>query len=189
MGNEVVVMENEIVSCGYKVWVKEEGVMQCGLKEIGKSEGIEGKRGFYISGEEFIEVGGKGDKVGREIREGRKEVMKKRVQVKRNRGILEFDWVCEVLGYDKKGEEKVREKQGEGKEEKEYMKCVRVYKVVDGLGMRRRDDVVGRVVFDERVVGVLSDLKGRLSEFLVNDVGDFSSMYRYGIYEVMMGYK
>lgn len=189
MANDLVVMHNDIVTSAYNLSVNEQRLIYCALKQIPKSEPIDPKTPFYISREDFIELGANPDNVARDIRQATKDLMKKTLYVKTNTGILEFHWLSEVLRYDKNAEQKLREKYPDPKDHKEYMNSLRLYNLLDALPMSRTDDVVARVVFHERVVPLLSDLKASFTQFLLNDVADFSSIYSYRIYQLMMRYK
>ena len=189
MSDDLVVMHNDIVTSAYNLSVNEQRLIYCALSKMPKREPIDPKTPFYISREDFIELGANPDNVARDIRQATKDLMKKTLYVKTNTGILEFHWLSEVLRYDKNAEQKLREKYPDPKDHKEYMNSLRLYNLLDALPMNRTDDVVARVVFHERVVPLLSDLKASFTQFLLNDVADFSSIYSYRIYQLMMRYK
>lgn len=189
MSNDLVVMHNDIVTSAYNLSVNEQRLIYCALKQIPKGEPIDPKTPFYISREDFIELGANPDNVARDIRQATKDLMKKTLYVNTNTGILEFHWLSEVLRYDKNAEQKLRDKYPDPKDHKEYMNSLRLYNLLDALPTHRTDDVVARVVFHEKVVPLLSDLKASFTQFLLNDVAEFSSIYSYRIYQLMMRYK
>lgn len=187
--SDLVVMHNDIVTSAYNLSVNEQRLIYCALKQIPKGEPIDPKTPFYISREDFIELGANPDNVARDIRQTTKDLMKKTLYVNTNTGILEFHWLSEVLRYDKNAEQKLRDKYPDPKDHKEYMNSLRLYNLLDALPTHRTDDVVARVVFHEKVVPLLSDLKVSFTQFLLNDVAEFSSIYSYRIYQLMMRYK
>lgn len=189
MSDDLVVMHNDIVTSAYNLSVNEQRLIYCALSKMPKREPIDPKTPFYISREDFIELGANPDNVARDIRQATKDLMKKTLYVNTDTGILEFHWLSEVLRYDKNAEQKLRDKYPDPKDHKEYMNSLRLYNLLDALPMNRTDDVVARVVFHERVVPLLSDLKASFTQFLLNDVADFSSIYSYRIYQLMMRYK
>ena len=189
MSNDLVVMHNDIVTSAYNLSVNEQRLIYCALKQIPKGEPIDHKTPFYISREGFIELGANPDNVARDIRQATKDLMKKTLYVNTNTGIFEFHWLSEVLRYDKNAEQKLRDKYPNPKDHKEYMNSLRLYNLLDALPSNRSDDVVARVVFHEKVVPLLSDLKASFTQFLLNDVAEFNSIYSYRIYQLMMRYR
>jgi plasmid replication initiation protein len=54
---------------------------------------------------------------------------------------------------------------------------------------RRSDDIVARVVFDSRILPLLSELKANFTQFLLDDVANFGSVYSFRFYQMMMQFK
>ena len=61
---------------------------------------------------------------------------------------------------------------------------------MDSLPNRRDDDnIVARIVFHKRIVPLLSDLRASFTQFALADVTEFSSIYTFRIYQLLMQYK
>lgn len=189
MANDLVVMHNDIVTSAYNLSVNEQRLIYCALKQVPKEEPINPRTPFYISREDFIELGANPDNVARDIRQATKDLMKKTIYVSTNTGLLEFHWLSEVLRYDKNAEKKLKEKYPDPKDYTKYINSLRLYNLLDSLPSNRTDDVIARITFHEKVVPLLSDLKASFTQFLIKDVADFSSIYSYRIYQLMMRYK
>lgn len=189
MANDLVVMHNDIVTSAYNLSVNEQRLIYCALKQVPKEEPIDPRTPFYISREDFIELGANPDNVARDIRQATKDLMKKTIYVSTNTGLLEFHWLSEVLRYDKNAEKKLKEKYPDPKDYTKYINSLRLYNLLDSLPSNRTDDVIARITFHEKVVPLLSDLKASFTQFLIKDVADFSSIYSYRIYQLMMRYK
>lgn len=187
--NDLVVMHNDIVTSAYNLSVNEQRLIYCALKQIPKCEPIDPKTSFYISREDFIELGANPDNVARDIRQATKDLMKKTLYVSTNTGLLEFHWLSEVLRYDKNAEKRLKEKYPNPEDYTKYINSLRLYNLLDSLPSHRTDDIVARVVFHEKVVPLLSDLKASFTQFILSDVADFNSIYSYRIYQLMMRYK
>ena len=188
MANDLVVMHNDIVTSAYNLSVNEQRLIYCALKQIPKEEALDPNTPFYISRDDFIELGASPINVARDIRQATKDLMKKTIYVSTDTGILEFHWLSEVLRYDKNAEKKLKEKYPDPKDYKKYINSLRLYNLLDSLP-NRTDDIVARITFHEKVVPLLSDLKASFTQFLIKDVADFSSIYSYRIYQLMMRYK
>jgi len=188
MANDLVVMHNDIVTSAYNLSVNEQRLIYCALKQIPKEEPLDPNTPFYISRDDFIELGASPINVARDIRQATKDLMKKTIYVSTDTGILEFHWLSEVLRYDKNAEKKLKEKYPDPKDYKKYINSLRLYNLLDSLP-NRTDDIVARITFHEKVVPLLSDLKASFTQFLIKDVADFSSIYSYRIYQLMMRYK
>ena len=48
---------------------------------------------------------------------------------------------------------------------------------------------MARVVFDSRILPLLSELKSNFTQFLIDDVAGFSSVYSFRFYQMMMQFK
>lgn len=188
MANDLVVMHNDIVTSAYNLSVNEQRLIYCALKQIPKEEPLDPNTPFYISRDDFIELGASPINVARDIRQATKDLMKKTIYVSTDTGILEFHWLSEVLRYDKNAEKKLKEKYPDPKDYKKYINSLRLYNLLDSLP-NRTDDIVARITFHEKVVPLLSDLKASFTQFLIKDIADFSSIYSYRIYQLMMRYK
>ena len=189
MANDLVVMHNDIITSAYNLSVNEQRLIYCALKQIPKCEPIDPKTSFYISREDFIELGANPDNVARDIRQATKDLMKKTLYVSTNTGLLEFHWLSEVLRYDKNAEQRLKEKYPNPEDYTKYINSLRLYNLLDSLPSHRTDDIVARVVFHEKVVPLLSDLKASFTQFILSDVADFSSIYSYRVYQLIMRYK
>lgn len=72
----------------------------------------------------------------------------------------------------------------------EYIKHLRLYNWFDALPTHKADDnIVARLVFDERVVPRLSNLKASFTQVDLSDVAGFTSTYTFRIYQLLMQYK
>jgi hypothetical protein len=131
MSDDLVVMHNDIVTSAYNLSVNEQRLIYCALSKMPKREPIDPKTPFYISREDFIELGANPDNVARDIRQATKDLMKKTLYVNTDTGILEFHWLSEVLRYDKNAEQKLRDKYPDPKDHKEYMNSLRLYNLLD----------------------------------------------------------
>lgn len=196
MSNDLIVMDNSIVTSAYNLSVNEQRLIYCALKQIPKydpknpdREPLDPKTPFYITRDDFIELGANPDNVAKEIRQATRELMKKSLFVQTTEGIREFHWLSEVLRYDRNAEQKLREKYPNPSDYKKYINALKMYNLIDALPTHKADDnIVARVIFHEKVIPLLSDLKASFTQFLLSDVAEFSSIYSYRIYQLFMQY-
>lgn len=190
MGNDLIVMDNSIITSAYNLTLNEQRLIYCALKQIPKGEPIDPKMPFFITRDDFIELGVNPDTVAREIRHATSELMKKTVLVRTNTGILQFHWLSEVLRYDKNAEQRLKEKYPNPSDYNKYINALRAYNLLDALPFHKdNDNIVARVVFHEKIVPLLSDLKASFTQFTLSEVSEFSSIYAFRIYQLMMQYK
>lgn len=195
MSNDLIVMDNSIVTSAYNLTVNEQRLIYCALKQMPKydpknpKEPLDPKTPFYITRDDFIELGANPDNVAKEIRQATRELMKKSLFVQTTEGIREFHWLSEVLRYDRNAEAKLREKYPNPSDYNKYINALRMYNLIDALPSRKADDnIVARVVFHEKVIPLLSDLRASFTQFLLSDVAEFNSIYSYRIYQLFMQY-
>lgn len=196
MSNDLIVMDNSIVTSAYNLSVNEQRLIYCALKQMPKydptnpsKEPLDPKTPFYITRDDFIELGVSPDNVAKEIRQATRELMKKTLFVQTPAGVKQFHWLAEVLRYDRNAEQKLKEKYPHPSDYDKYINALRAYNLLDALPTHKADDnIVARVIFDERVIPLLSDLRASFTQFLLSDVAEFSSIYSYRIYQLLMQY-
>ena len=116
--------------------------------------------------------------------------MKKTLHIDTNAGVLEFHWLSEVLRFDKNADAKLKLKYPNPEDYKNYLNGLRKYNLLESLPAdRHSDDIVARVVFDSRILPLLSELKSNFTQFLIDDVAGFSSVYSFRFYQMMMQFK
>jgi hypothetical protein len=189
MSNDLIVMDNSIVTSAYNLSVNEQRLIYCALKQMPKGMPVAPNTPFFITRDDFIELGANPDNVAKEIRQATRELMKKSLFVRTPQGIREFHWLSEVLRYDRNAEQKLRERYPNPSDYDKYINALRMYNLIDALPTHKADDnIVARVIFHEKVIPLLSDLKASFTQFLLSDVAEFSSIYSYRIYQLFMQY-
>lgn len=190
MPSNLVVMHNDIVTSAYSLSVNEQRLIFCALAKMPKREPIEANKAFYVTREDFIRAGASPDQVARDIRTATKDLMKRTITIPTNSGMLEFQWFKQVLRYDKKAEEKLREKYPNPEDHKEYINGLRKYNFYDALPMNKDDDdIVARIVFSDEVLPLISNLRQFFVKLFLDDMAKFSSVYSWRIYQLMMRYQ
>lgn len=87
-------------------------------------------------------------------------------------------------------EQRLREKYPNPEDHRKYLNGLRTYNLLDALPNRRDDDnIVARIIFHKRIVPLLSDLRASFTQFTLSDVTEFSSIYTFRIYQLLMQYK
>lgn len=190
MSNDLIVMDNSIVTSAYNLTVNEQRLVYCALKQIKKGQKIGDDQPFFISRDDFIEMGADETSVAKEIRQATKDLMKKTISIRTNTGVLEFQWLRQVLRYDKDAEAKLRELYPNPADHDKYMKALKMYNFFDSLPTHKADDnIVARVMFSTEVIPLLCDLTANFTQFLAKDVAEFGSVYSFRIYQLIMQYK
>ena len=190
MSNDLIVMDNSIVKASYNLSVSEQRLLLSALVQIPKNEPIDPKRAYYITREDFVRLGANADQATRDIRNATKDLMKKTLLIDTNAGILEFHWLSEVLRFDKNADAKLKLKYPNPEDYKNYLNGLRKYNLLESLPFgRNSDDIVARVVFDSRILPLLSELKSNFTQFLIDDVAGFGSVYSFRFYQMMMQFK
>lgn len=190
MSNDLIVMDNSIVTSAYNLTVNEQRLIYCALKQMPKGEKLDSEQPFFINREDFIELGADETSVAKEIRQATRDLMKKTIAIRTNTGILEFQWLRQVLRYDRKAEEKLRKQYPDPTDHNKYMNGLRMYNFFDALPTHKdNDDIVARVMFSAEVLPLLSDLTANFTQFLARDVAGFGSVYSFRIYQLIMRYK
>lgn len=84
MSNDLIAMDNSIVTSAYNLSVNEQRLIYCALKQMPKydpknpnRQPLDPKTPFYITRDDFIELGANPDNVAKEIRQATRELMKK----------------------------------------------------------------------------------------------------------------
>ncbi len=174
MNSDLVVMDNSIVKASYNLSVSEQRLLLSALAQIPKNQPIDPKQAYYITREDFIRLGANADQATRDIRNATKDLMKKTLLIETNAGILEFHWLSEVLRFDKNADARLKAKYPNPEDYKNYINGLRKYNLLESLPFgRRSDDIVARVVFDSRILPLLSELKANFTQFLLDDVANF----------------
>lgn len=197
MSNDLIVMDNSIVTSAYNLTLNEQRLIYCALKQMPKyapnnpnQEPIDPKTPFYITRDDFIELGADPSNVAQEIRQATRELMKKTLFVQTPIGIKQFHWLSEVLRYDRSAEKKLREKYPNPEDYNYYINALRAYNLLDALPTHKpNDDIVARIIFSQEIIPLLSDLRASFTQFLLSDVAEFGSIYSFRIYQFIMKYK
>lgn len=190
MSNDLIVMDNSIVTSAYNLTLNEQRLIYCALKQIPKGEPIDPETTFYVSRDDFLELGADTSNVAQEIRQATRDLMKKTLKIRTNAGVLEFQWLRQVLRYDKNAEQKLKEMYPNKEYYNDYIRALKLYNIFDALPPHRHDDnIVARMIFSPEIVPLLSDLRANFTQFLVKDVAKFTSIYSFRIYQLLMQYK
>lgn len=191
MSNDLIVMDNAVINAAYELSVNEQRLILSAIAQIPKNEPVDAKHAYCITRDDFIRLGVHRDTVAREIRTASKDLMKKSLFIDTEVGELEFHWLSEVLRYDKNAEEKLKAKYPNPEDYSKYIQMLRAYNLMDSFAPLRNDDdnVVVRLVFNERIVPFLSELRKNFTQFSIEDVAGFSSGYSIRIYQAMMQFK
>lgn len=190
MAKDLVVMDNSLVTSAYNLTLNEQRLIYCVLKQIPKGQDINPKTPFYITRKDFIELGSDPSNVAQEIRQATKDLRKKSIIIPTPLGEVEIGWITEVLRYDVRAEKKLRALYPNPEDYDEYIEQLRLYNLFDFLPTHKVDDnIVARLVFDERVVPRLSNLKASFTQIDLTDVAGFTSTYTFRIYQLLMQYK
>ncbi len=190
MSNDLIVMDNSIIKASYNLSVSEQRLLLSALAQIPKNQPIDPKQAYYITRDDFVRLGANADQATRDIRNATKDLMKKTLLIDTNAGVLEFHWLSEVLRFDKNADARLKLKYPNPEDYKKYINGLRKYNLLESLPIgRHSDDIVARVVFDSRILPLLSELKDNFTQFLLNDVSGFGSVYSFRFYQMMMQFK
>lgn len=190
MSNDLIVMDNSIVRASYNLSVSEQRLLLSALAQIPKNEPIDPKQAYYITRDDFVRLGANADQATRDIRNATKDLMKKTLLIDTNAGVLEFHWLSEVLRFDKNADARLKLKYPNAKDYNSYINSLRKYNLLESLPFgRHSDDIVARVVFDSRILPLLSELKENFTQFMLDDVASFGSVYSFRFYQMMMQFK
>ena len=189
MSNDLVVMDNAVINAAYELSVNEQRLILSAMAQIPKGEPVDAKHAYCVTRDDFIRLGVHPDTVAREIRTASKDLMKKSLFIDTEVGELEFHWLSEVLRYDKNAEEKLKAKYPNPEDYSKYIQMLRAYNLMDSLMPSDDDNVVVRLVFNERIVPFLSELRKNFTQFNIEDVAGFSCSYSMRIYQAMMQFK
>lgn len=191
MSNDLIVMDNAVINAAYELSVNEQRLILSAMAQILKGEPVDTNRAYYVTRDDFIQLGVHPDTVAREIRTASKDLMKKSLFIDTEVRELEFHWLSEVLSYDKHAEEKLKAKHPNPEGYSKYIRMLKAYNLMDSLAPLRNDDdnVVVRLVFNERIVPFLAELRKNFTQFRIEDVAGFSSAYSMRIYQAMMQFK
>ena len=183
-------MDNSIVKASYNLSVSEQRLLLSALAQIPKNKQIDPKQAYYITRDDFVRLGANADQATRDIRNATKDLMKKTLLIDTNAGILEFHWLSEVLRFDKNADARLKLKYPNQEDYKKYINGLRKYNLLESLPIgRHSDDIVARVLFDSRILPLLSELKDNFTQFLLNDVSGFGSVYSFRFYQMIMQFK
>ena len=183
-------MDNSIIKASYNLSVSEQRLLLSALAQIPKNEPVDPKQAYYITRDDFVRLGANADQATRDIRNATKDLMRKTLLIDTNAGVLEFHWLSEVLRFDKNADARLKLKYPNPEDYKNYINGLRKYNLLESLPFgRHSDDIVARVVFDSRILPLLSELKSNFTQFLIDDVAGFSSVYSFRFYQMMMQFK
>ena len=190
MSNDLVVMDNAITKAAYNLSVNEQRLILSAIAQIPKGRSVEPSQFYYITREDFIALGSSPNVASRDIRKATKDLMKKTLFIQTDKGVLEFHWLSEVLRYDKNAEAKIRAKYPRPSDYDNYISALRMYNLTEERNpYTDTDDMVARIVFNDRILPFLSDLKANFTQFLLEDMSGFGSIYSFRIYQMMMQFK
>lgn len=174
MDDNLMVMHTDIygdiLTSAHSLSVNEQRLIYCVLKQMPKGEPIDPNKPFFISCEDFIELGANPDNVASDIDQATKDLMERTLCVSTSIGVLEFHWLSQVLRYDKNAEQKLKEKYPNSNDYAEYIDFLRRCNLLESLPSHRTDDVIAKVVFNESFIPLLSDLKASFTQSLIKDV-------------------
>ncbi len=187
---DLVVLDNSLITAAYNFTLNEQRLIWCAMKQIPKGIPIEPNTPFLIRREDFIELGADPKNVAREIRQATRDLLKRTVKFLTPIGEVEIPWLYEILRFDKKAEERLRERYPNKEDYSEYLNKLKLFNLIDSVSMQKHndDDIVARVIFHEKMLPLLSDLKARFTPILFSDVKEFSSFNTYRFYELFMQY-
>ena len=83
MSNDLIVMDNSIVTSAYNLTLNEQRLIYCALKQIPKGVPLDPETAFYITRDDFLAFGVNPDTVAREIRHATTQLLKKTIVVPR----------------------------------------------------------------------------------------------------------
>lgn len=190
MAKDLIVIDNSLVTSAYNLTLNEQRLIYCVMKQIPKEEPIDPKTPFYITREDFIALGADPTSVAKEIRQATRDLRKKSILIPTPLGEVEIGWITEVLRYDANAEKKLRALYPNPEDYEDYIKQLRLYNLFDSLPTHKADDnIVARLVFDERIVPRLSNLKASFTQVDLADVAEFTSTYTFRIYQLLMKFK
>lgn len=191
MDKNLIVIDNSLVTSAYNLTLNEQRLIYCALKQMPKGVPIDPKTPFFITRDDFIELGANPNVVAREIRQATRDLMRKSVKILNPMGEIEIPWLYEVLRFDKKAEEKLRERYPNPEDYVMYINHLRARNLLDNLPFNKNDDdnIVARVIFHEKMMPLLSDLRESFTQILTADVAEFGSIYTFRIYQLLMQYK
>ena len=190
MSNDLIVVDNSIVTSAYNLTVNEQRLIYCALKQIPKGLPIDPNTTFFITRDDFLELGADPTSVAKEIRQATRDLMRKTLIVRTNTGVLEFQWLRQVARYDKNAEKKLKDKYPNPADHDKYINALKAYNFFDNYPNKKNDgNIVARVMFSIEVLPLLSELKANFTQFLANDVAEFGSIYSFRSYQLLMQYK
>lgn len=191
MDKSLIVIDNSLVTSAYNLTLNEQRLIYCALKQMPKGVPIDPKTPFFITRDDFIELGANPNVVAREIRQATRDLMRKSVKLLNPMGEIEIPWLYEVLRFDKRAEEKLRERYPNPEDYVLYINHLRARNLLDSLPFNKNDDdnIVARVIFHEKMMPLLSDLRESFTQILTADIAEFGSVYTFRIYQLLMQYK
>ncbi|OBX83874.1 hypothetical protein A9306_04360 [Moraxella atlantae] len=169
--------------------LNEQRLILAALKQIPPKTKIDAKTPFYITRDDFLAVGAEPTNVAKEIRQATKDLIKKTVTIKRPDGDLEVTWLTQVLRFNKDAETELRKRYPNDEDYNKYINGLRYYNLLDNIPTRKIDDnIVARLVFNDDLLPLISDLHKSFTKFLAKDVAGLQSVYSVRIYQLLMQY-
>lgn len=104
MAKDLIVIDNSLVTSAYNLTLNEQRLIYCVLKQIPKGKPIDPKTPFYITRDDFIELGADPSNVAQEIRQSTRDLRKKSICIPTPLGEVEIGRITEVLRYDANAE-------------------------------------------------------------------------------------
>ncbi len=185
-----MVIDNSIVTSAYKLSINELRLIYCALVKMPKGEPIDPKTPFLITRDDFVACGADPSNVARDIRQATKDLLKRTITIPTLIGEKEFPWLAEVLRYDAKADEKLRERYPNKQDYHEHINTLRLYNLYEQLTPDHDyDNIVARIRFNEDIMPMLSDLKENFTKVFIKDIKQFKSIYSHRIYQLMMRFK
>lgn len=177
MDNNLVVMHTDIygdiLTSAHSLSINEQRLIYCVLKQMPKDEPIDPNTSFFVSREDFIELGANTDNVVSDIHQATKDLMERTLCISTSIGVLEFHWLSRVLRYDKNAEQKLKEKYPNPNDYAKYIDFLKRCNLLKSLPSHRTDDVIVKIVFNESFIPLLGDLKASFTQSLIKDIGGF----------------
>ncbi|WP_067334798.1 replication initiation protein [Faucicola atlantae] len=186
---ELIVLDNALITSAYSLSLNEQRLILAALKQIPPKTKIDAKTPFYITRDDFLAVGAEPTNVAKEIRQATKDLIKKTVTIKRPDGDLEVTWLTQVLRFNKDAETELRKRYPNDEDYNKYINGLRYYNLLDNIPTRKIDDnIVARLVFNDDLLPLISDLHKSFTKFLAKDVAGLQSVYSVRIYQLLMQY-
>lgn len=192
MSKDLVVMDNNLIRASYKLTVNEIRLILVALSQMPKGdEPINPKQAYYISKDDFVQLGVQPNNVAREIRDACSDLLSRVVTIKTPIGDLGTHWVHNILHFKTEVFERLKREYPDAKNDEEFINTLRMHNLLDSLPViaNSDDNIIARIVFHEDMIPYISQLKKEFTKLNLRDVIGFGSFYSYRIYMMMMQFK